>query len=182
MATYLDRILEHHRERARADGRSDSEVMEAVAAAAPPRGFVRSLEGRGTLAVISEVKRRSPSKGPLAEDLDPAELARSYESAGAACLSVLTDEAHFGGSASDLVAARAATALPVLRKDFTVCARDVLDARAMGAGAVLLIVAALSDAELGEFDSLAAEVGLDVLVEVHDEGELERALRNTRGS
>ena len=128
------------------------------------------------MAVISEVKRRSPSKGDLFPDLDPAVLARQYERGGATCLSVLTDEEWFGGSAADLRAARAAVRLPVLRKDFTVHRHDVLDARIMGADCVLLIVAALDDDELADFHPLATEVGLDVLVEIHDEAELERAL------
>jgi indole-3-glycerol phosphate synthase len=133
------------------------------------------------MAVISEVKRRSPSKGDLAADLDPAEIAQRYESGGASCLSVLTDGPHFGGSPDDLAAARSAVAIPVLRKDFTVSANDVCDARLMGADCVLLIVAALSDGELAELSWLATEVGLDALVEAHDEAEVERALSHTRG-
>src|SRR5690606_28224530 len=109
-------------------------------------------------------------------DLDPARVAADYERGGAACLSVLTDERFFGGSAADLQAARAATGLPVLRKDFTVAPADVCDARVMGADAALLIVAALDDAELTDLHALAGEVGLDALVEVHDEAELDRAL------
>lgn len=128
------------------------------------------------MAVISEVKRRSPSKGPLFPDLDPAQLARQYQAGGASCLSVLTDADWFGGSVADLQAARAAVSLPVLRKDFTVHRHDVLDARIMGADCVLLIAAALDDVELAEFHGLATGVGLDVLVEIHDEAELERAL------
>jgi indole-3-glycerol phosphate synthase len=128
------------------------------------------------MAVISEVKRRSPSKGALFPDLDPAQLARQYQAGGASCLSVLTDVDWFGGSVADLQAARAAVSLPVLRKDFTVHRHDVLDARIMGADCVLLIAAALDDAELAEFHGLATGVGLDVLVEIHDEAELERAL------
>ncbi len=128
------------------------------------------------MAVIAEVKRASPSKGALAPDLDPAQLARTYEEAGAAALSVLTDQEFFRGSPDDLAAARTATALPVLRKDFTVGPADVLDARCMGADAVLLIAAALSPEEMGELAALAASIGLDALVEVHDEAEAERAL------
>jgi indole-3-glycerol phosphate synthase len=128
------------------------------------------------IAVIAEIKRRSPSKGALAPDLDPVVLAKTYEAAGAACLSVLTDEEFFGGSVADLQAARDATGLPVLRKDFTVSARDVCDARLMGADAVLLIAAALDDAELADFAELSRQIGLDALVEVHDEPELARAL------
>ncbi|HJR26320.1 MAG TPA: indole-3-glycerol phosphate synthase TrpC, partial [Acidimicrobiales bacterium] len=157
--------------------RSLDEVVQQAAAAPPARGFAAALRTRATeLAVIAEVKRRSPSKGDLAADLDPAGTARDYEAGGAACLSVLTDEEFFGGSAADLQAARAAVEVPVLRKDFTVDPRDVADARAMGADAVLLIVAALDDAELRDLHALAGELGLDVLVEVHDEAELERAL------
>jgi indole-3-glycerol phosphate synthase len=128
------------------------------------------------VAVISEVKRRSPSKGDLFPDLDPAELARTYADGGASCLSVLTDVDWFGGSVADLRAARDAVELPVIRKDFTVDARDVVDARLMGADCVLLIAAALDDVELREFHALAKELGLDALIEIHDEPELERAL------
>jgi indole-3-glycerol phosphate synthase len=128
--------------------------------------------------VIAEIKRRSPSKGALHPALDAAELARDYEAAGAACLSVLTDEEFFGGSADDLATARAAVALPVLRKDFTVSAADVADARLMGADAVLLIAAALDRGQLVEYHQLATALGLDVLVEVHDEPELEVALES----
>lgn len=140
------------------------------------RGFRDALSGLDHLAVISEVKRRSPSKGDLFAGLDPAALASDYARGGASCLSVLTDEEFFGGSVADLQAARAAVSLPVLRKDFTVCERDVLDARIMGADCVLLIAAALDPAELVDLHALAVEVGLDVLVEIHDEPELEAAL------
>jgi indole-3-glycerol phosphate synthase len=126
--------------------------------------------------VIAEIKRRSPSKGDLNVGLDPAAMARSYQRGGAACLSVLTDVEHFGGSVADLQAARDACTLPVIRKDFTVSERDVLDARIMGADCVLLIAAALDPAELVGFHELAVDVGLDVLVEIHDERELEHAL------
>src|SRR4051794_26073946 len=175
-ATYLDSILAAHREAAAADGRPFETLLDAARTAPDPRGFVRALPSGG-FSVIAEVKRRSPSKGAIAADLDPAELASAYERGGAACVSVLTDVDHFGGSASDLAAARAAVNLPVLRKDFTVSASDVCDARLMGADAVLLIVAALDDGELSDFAALARELGLDALVEVHDERELERALR-----
>ncbi len=175
--TYLDRILAAHRARAAADPRSVEEVIATARAAAPARGFRQALCAEpSVLAVIAEIKRRSPSRGDLAADLDPAETAADYEAGGATCLSVLTDAAHFGGSEADLRAARGAVSLPVLRKDFTVDPRDVADARAMGADALLLIVAALDDAELADLHALALELGLDVLVEVHDEPELERAL------
>ncbi len=134
------------------------------------------MQASDGIAVISEVKRRSPSKGDLFADLDPAVLARQYEQGGASCLSVLTDRTWFGGSGDDLRAARAATTLPTLRKDFTVDLRDVVDARLMGADCVLLIVAALDVHELSDFHQLAVELGLDALVEVHDESELDRAL------
>lgn len=134
------------------------------------------MAGGGSLAVIAEVKRRSPSKGDLAAGLDPASLARAYAAGGAAAVSVLTDEEFFGGSAQDLAAVRQACDLPVLRKDFTVDERDVCDARIMGADAVLLIVAALDDTELARFYELARHLGMDALVEIHDEAELERAL------
>ena len=176
MATYLDRIIESHRATAAGDSR-DIGALEAAARSAPPvRGFEAALRACTRVAVIGEVKRSSPSKGPLNPDLDPATLAAAYESGGASALSVLTDSQFFDGSESDLQSARAATRLPVLRKDFTVCARDVLDARIMGADAVLLIVAALSDPELRELLAVARSVGLDALVEVHDTEEASRAL------
>jgi indole-3-glycerol phosphate synthase len=182
MATYLDKILDWHRARVSDDGRPTDGLLERAASMPPARSFAAALRADDRLAVISEVKRRSPSKGDLFADLDPAALARTYEGAGAACLSVLTDGPHFGGSADDLAAARGAVSLPVLRKDFTVCANDVVDARLIGADCVLLIAAALDDAELADFAAVAADVDLDVLVEVHDEEELERALATTDGS
>jgi len=145
----------------------------------PTRGFrdaLVSVAEVGEVAVISEIKRRSPSKGDLAIGLDPAVLAQHYEAGGAACLSVLTDVEFFGGSAADLAAARAACSLPVLRKDFTVSAHDVCDARLMGADCVLLIAAALDQDELVSFLALAQRIGLDALVEIHDEPELQRAI------
>ncbi len=174
--TYLQKILAHHRDLAKADGRSVDDLLDRTRSLPPCRGFGRSLASTDGLAVISEVKRRSPSKGDLKPDLDPGLLARAYEEGGASCLSVLTDEDFFGGSVADLVAARDGVDLPVLRKDFTVSAHDVLDARLMGADAVLLIVAALDQAELVDYYDLATEIGLDVLVETHDEAEVERAL------
>jgi indole-3-glycerol phosphate synthase len=176
VATYLDRIVAAHRVAAADDHRPLGSLRAAALAAPPPRPFAAALAAAGPLAVIAEIKRRSPSRGDLAPDLVPAELAARYEAGGATALSVLTDAEFFAGSPSDLAEARAACSLPVLRKDFTVGPRDVLDARAMGADAVLLIVAALEDAELAALLALAGEVGLDALVEVHDEAEVERAL------
>ena len=175
-ATYLDRILVAHRARVAADARDLAPLVAEARAQASPRGFAAALRSVDGMGVIAEVKRRSPSKGDLAAGLDPAALARAYEQGGATCLSVLTDTDFFAGSPDDLRAARAATALPVLRKDFTVGAVDVCDARIMGADAVLLIAAALDDDELVELHTLALDVGLDALVEVHDEAELDRAV------
>ena len=175
-ATYLDRILAAHRADAAADSRLVDQLIDAAQHQTPARGFAAAIGHAEGLAVIAEVKRRSPSKGDLNPDLDPATVAHAYAEGGAVCLSVLTDREFFGGSPDDLRAARAAVAVPVLRKDFTVSPADVCDARLMGADAVLLIVAALDDAELRDFHALAGEVGLDVLVEIHDEAELDRAL------
>lgn len=179
MTTYLDRILEAHRVASRRDTRSVADLARQASAAVetiPPRGFRAALAAVDGLGVIAEVKRRSPSKGDLATGLDPARLAADYEAGGATCLSVLTDLEFFGGSPADLQAARDGCMLPVLRKDFTVCEADVYDARIMGADCVLLIAAALDDSELSDFFALATEIGLDVLVEIHDEAELERAV------
>jgi indole-3-glycerol phosphate synthase len=176
LATYLDRILARHREVAAADERRIEDLIDQASQCAPIRSFADALAPSDHLAVISEIKRRSPSKGVLREGLDPAEFAQIYAAAGASCLSVLTDVEFFGGSPEDLRAARAACSLPVLRKDFTVCAHDVVDARLMGADCVLLIAAALSPTELTELHALATHIGLDVLVEIHDEPELELAL------
>jgi indole-3-glycerol phosphate synthase len=175
MATYLDRILVAHRARAEEDDRPVDGLVEVARRAPSPRPFRQALSHDG-LAVVAELKRRSPSRGDLAIDLDPAAVAAAYAAGGAACLSVLTDARFFGGSPADLAAARRAVDLPVLRKDFTVSEADVCDARLMGADAVLLIVAALTDAELARLRGLAEELELAVLVEVHDEGELARAL------
>jgi indole-3-glycerol phosphate synthase len=176
MATYLDRIVQAHREAARTD-RRDLEVLRSLAlSAAPTRGFASALRSPAGVTLIAEIKRASPSKGALAPDLDPRKLAADYQAGGASALSVLTDVGFFSGSVEDLVEARDAVTLPVLRKDFTVRSADVLDARIMGADAVLLIVAALSARELQDLIALAVSVGIDALVEVHDETEAERAL------
>ena len=177
---YLDKILAKHRQLAEADKR-DLEALTNKATNTPaPRGFAARLreDSSKNLAVIAEIKRRSPSRGSLNSDLDPALVAQSYEQGGASCLSVLTDSEFFGGSVSDLQQARSSVNLPVLRKDFTVSRRDVCDARIMGADCVLLIAAALSKSELAEFFKFAVELGLDVLVEVHDEAELSVAIEN----
>ena len=158
------------------DARPLDALIGAALEVAAARGFAGALDAASGLAVIAEVKRRSPSKGALHPVLDPAALASTYAAAGASCLSVLTDSEFFGGSVADLQAARAASGLPVLRKDFTVSAHDVVDARLMGADAVLLIAAALDRGELVEYHRLAVELGLDVLVEIHDETELDVAL------
>lgn len=175
-ATYLDKILALHRETAAADTRPFEALLDEARSMEPTRGFRAALADRPQLSVIAEIKRRSPSKGDLNIDLDPAVWAAMYERGGAACMSVLTDVEHFGGSVDDLQAARAACSMPVIRKDFTVSERDVLDARIMGADCVLLIAAALEPVELVAFHALAVETGLDVLVEIHDESELEHAL------
>lgn len=175
--TYLDRIVAAHRAAAERDDRPLERLAERAMLEAPARGFRRALAAADGLGVIAEVKRRSPSKGDLFGDLVAGELAKSYEAGGGTCLSVLTDQAFFGGSHGDLVQARHAVAIPVLRKDFTVSTHDVFDARIMGADCILLIVAALDDDELRRFHRLASDLGLDCLVEIHDEAELERAMR-----
>ncbi|HEV2809729.1 MAG TPA: indole-3-glycerol phosphate synthase TrpC [Acidimicrobiales bacterium] len=176
MATYLDRIVAAHRASAALDRRPLEPLLEAARAVPSARPFCAALTAADRLAVIAEIKRRSPSRGELAPGLEAAELAERYQAGGAAALSVLTDAEFFGGSPADLGEARAACALPVLRKDFIVDARDVLDARLMGADAVLLIVAALDDAELVDLVAVAADVRIEALVEVHDEAEADRAL------
>lgn len=176
--TILDAILVRKREEIAALRRDAGEALlrERAAAASPARGFARALREGPRPRVIAEFKRASPSKGVIRKDADPVAIARAYQAAGAAALSVLTDEAFFRGSLADLRAARGACTLPVLRKDFTIDPLQVIEARAEGADAVLLIVAALDDAQLVDLDACARELGLDVLVEVHDEAELERAL------
>lgn len=175
---YLDKIVQSHREDASRDQRILDDLVSQARAMSSTRGFGDRLvrDSHEHLCVIAEIKRKSPSKGVLHAHLDVAQIASSYEQGGASCLSVLTDERFFGGSVEDLQVARASTSLPVIRKDFTVSEFDVVDARLMGADCVLLIAAALTEDELVRFHDLAVHIGLDVLVETHDENELERAL------
>jgi indole-3-glycerol phosphate synthase len=156
-----------------------AELRRRAQAAPPTRGFVNAIRSRiaaGKPAVIAEIKKASPSKGLLRANFDPAEIAKSYERHGATCLSVLTDRDFFQGADEHLQQARAACALPVLRKDFTIDPYQVHEARVLGADCILLIVAALDDGRLRDLAALAHDVGLDVLVEVHDSNELDRAL------
>ncbi|MEO8486292.1 MAG: indole-3-glycerol phosphate synthase TrpC [Betaproteobacteria bacterium] len=155
------------------------DLVDVARAASPPRGFAAAIENRiatGKPAVIAEIKRASPSKGVLRESFDPPAIAASYERAGATCLSVLTDARYFHGSNDDLVAARETCTIPLLRKEFIVDDYQVVESRALGADAILLIVGVLDDAQLVRFAARAREFGMDVLVEVHDAQELERAL------
>ena len=181
MQDVLKRILarKHEEVAERRERVSLFELKARAAAAPPPRGFADAVVAKiaaGDAAVIAEVKKASPSKGVIRADFDPAAIARSYQAGGAACLSVLTDVDFFQGADEYLIAARAACALPVLRKDFIVDAYQLHEARVLGADCVLLIAAALDDAQLSEFAFIAGEMGMDVLVEVHDLDELERAL------
>ena len=172
-----DRKLEEIQERKTT--RSVEALKDEALAQSAPRGFIDSLRMRvsaGEPAVIAEVKKASPSKGVIREHFDPAELAKSYESGGATCLSVLTDIDFFQGADEYLLAARAACQLPAIRKDFTLDSYQIWESRALGADAILLIVACLDDAQLTDLYAEAREAHLDVLVEVHDRVELERAL------
>jgi indole-3-glycerol phosphate synthase len=181
MSDILQRILARKRDEIeeRRLRVSPADLRARALEASPVRGFVAALRAKlaaGEAAVIAEVKKASPSKGVMRADFRPADIARSYAAAGAACLSVLTDIDFFQGADAYLQEARNACSLPVLRKDFTIDAYQVHEARALGADCILLIVAALDDATLVELSTLAQSLGLDVLVEVHDGAELDRAL------
>jgi len=182
MDDILKRIVavKHEEMKAARARRSLASLREEAEADRVTRGFERALRAKiaaGHSGVIAEIKKASPSKGVIRADFRPAEIAQSYERHGAACLSVLTDEQFFQGSADYLRQARAAVALPVLRKDFMVDEYQVFEARAMGADCILLIAACLDDAQMADLEAVAQSLGLDVLVEVHDGAELARALR-----
>ena len=181
MSDILNKILAVKAQEVAADRKrvSEAELLQAAKARHDIRGFAQAIEQKieaGLPGVIAEVKKASPSKGVLRENFQPAEIAVSYASHGAACLSVLTDVQFFQGADEYLSQARAACALPVLRKDFMVDPYQIIAARAMGADCILLIVSALSANQLSEFEACAFELGMDVLVEVHDAQELEIAL------
>ena len=175
MSSVLDSIVAGVLEDVKAREIPLSELREQVALAPKIRNAYAALATPG-MQIIAEVKRSSPSKGTLATIADPADLARTYETAGAAVISVLTEGRRFGGSAADLTLVRRAVNTPILRKDFTVTEYQVYETRALGADLILLIVAALSDSQLRDYQALSQELGMSVLVEVHNEAELERAL------
>jgi len=151
-------------------------LQDQIAKAEKPRGFINALRKHSAPAIIAEIKKASPSQGVIRKDFDPAAIAETYEANGAACISVLTDEPHFQGRDEYLAEVKAAAKLPVLRKDFMIDAYQIYESRALGADCVLLIMAALSDEQALEFQDTAIRLGMDVLVEIHDEPELRRAL------
>lgn len=175
--TILDKIVARKREEVieRRKKRSLSDVEQLALMAAPVRGFAKSLSGRRP-AVIAEIKKASPSKGIIRADFHPAQIAAQYEKAGAACLSVLTDVDFFQGSDLYIKEAQAVSSLPVLRKDFMIDPYQIIESRALGADCILLIAACLSDAQMNELYDVAIRYKLDVLIEVHDRAELDRAL------
>jgi indole-3-glycerol phosphate synthase len=179
--TVLNRIIDRKFEEVaeRSARRPIAQLQAEIASASQPRGFVAAMEAKlaaGQSAVIAEIKKASPSKGVIREDFHPAEIARSYEQGGAACLSVLTDADFFQGSEAYLQQAREACSLPVIRKDFIVDPYQVYEARAIAADCILLIAAALDDAQLAQLNALAHELVMDVLIEVHNAEELQRIL------
>jgi len=181
MISILDRIVEYKRQEVRA-ARANAPLSTLISLAreqAPPRGFGAALERKSAngFALIAEIKKASPSKGLIRADFDPAVHARAYQAGGAAALSVLTDGPSFQGAPADLAAARNASSLPAIRKDFMIDPYQAVESRAMGADAILLIMACLEDAQAAEIEAAAASLGMDVVAETHDEEEFERALR-----